>query len=108
MGHVNLYAASARAFSGHHKELAHIFVDVWAPGAVTNADLRFATRRTADGAPQHLHATYRVEVASGILAAHEQLDLASAREQLRDAAHRAGVPLADLAEALIEPARIPR
>lgn len=106
VGSVNLYAASNRAFTGHHEELARIF-DAWAPGAVTNADLSFSTRRTAEQAPHHLHVNYRVEVASGILAAREVLDLTVARERLRDAARRAGVPLAALAETLIELTRRP-
>lgn len=106
VGSVNLYAASNRAFTGHHEELARVF-DAWAPGAVTNADLSFTTRRTAEQAPHHLHANYRVEVASGILAAREVLDLPVARERLRDAAQSAGVPLAALAETLIELTRSP-
>ena len=53
-----------RAFDGLHREIADIF-GVWAPGAVTNADLSFRTRRTAEKAP----ATMRVDIAVGILMA---------------------------------------
>ena len=50
-GAVNLYGASRQAFTGHHEALAEIF-GAWAPGAVTNADLSFSTRRDAEEAPR--------------------------------------------------------
>lgn len=99
-GSVNLYAASANAFTGHHEEIARIF-DAWAPGAVTNADLSFTTRRTAEEAPRQLHAAYRAEVAASIVAVREGLDMDEARVRLREAARRAGVDVAQLAETLI-------
>ena len=49
VGSINLYAASAEAFVGHHEAIARIF-DAWAPGAVTNADLSFSTRAVAEQA----------------------------------------------------------
>jgi transcriptional regulator with GAF, ATPase, and Fis domain len=100
-GSVNMYAASAHAFTGHHQELATIF-DAWAPGAVANADLSFTTRRVAERAPQKLRDEYSVEVAAGILASAEGLDLDTAMKRLREAAQRAGVLVAQLARVLIE------
>lgn len=38
VGSVNLYAATARAFDGHHHELVDL-LGAWAGGAVTKADL---------------------------------------------------------------------
>ena len=101
VGSVNLYGASTNAFTGHHEELARIF-DAWAPGAVTNADLSFSTRQIAEHAAQHLHSTYRIEVAVGILASRGLLDPATARARLEDSARRAGVKIAQLAETCIE------
>src|SRR5829696_2117649 len=41
------------AFDGRHGVLAEVF-NAWAPGAVTNADLEFSTRRQAERAPEDL------------------------------------------------------
>ncbi|MGZ5404093.1 MAG: ANTAR domain-containing protein, partial [Nocardioides sp.] len=101
VGSVNLYGASDHAFTGHHQDLARIF-DAWAPGAVTNADLSFSTRRTAEHAVEHLRGTFRIEVAVGILADREALDPAAARTHLQESARRAGVSTAQLAETYIE------
>jgi transcriptional regulator with GAF, ATPase, and Fis domain len=101
VGSVNLYGASNNAFTGHHHDLARIF-DAWAPGAVTNADLSFSTRRTAEQAVEHLRGTFRIEVAVGIIADREALDPAAARTLLEESARRAGVSTAQLAETYIE------
>ncbi|MDQ3485621.1 MAG: GAF domain-containing protein, partial [Actinomycetota bacterium] len=90
VGSVNLYAASAEAFSGHHQAIARIF-DAWAPGAVVNADLAFDTRRAAERAPHHLREQTQIEVAAGVIAALHDIDVDAARRELRDAALRAGV-----------------
>jgi len=87
VGSVNLYGASDNAFT-----------DAWAPGAVTNADLSFSTRQTAEHAVEHLRGTTRIEVAVGILAGREALDPAAARTLLQRSARRAGVSTAQLAE----------
>ena len=101
VGSVNLYAASSNAFAGLHDDLAHIF-DAWAPGAVTNADLSFSTRETAELAPEKLREDLRVQMAIGIIAASRDISVAEAHDELRDAARRAGVSEAALAECLIE------
>lgn len=105
VGSVNLYGASRQAFTGHHEELARIF-DAWAPGAVTNADLSFSTRHTAEQAADHLRSSYRIEVAVGLLAGRALLDLATARARLEDSARRAGVSIAQLAETYIKLERL--
>ena len=80
VGSVNLYAASARAFEGLHDELATIF-GAWAPGAVTNADLSFATRDTARSAPRTLQENAAVDRAAKLLAAAADLTADEARDR---------------------------
>ena len=100
-GTVNLYAATPHAFEGHHDEVA-LIVGAWAPGAVTNADLSFSTRRDAEQAPRLLADANLVDLASGIVAESGGLDVATARERIRGAARRAGVTEVQLAEAIVE------
>lgn len=101
VGSVNLYAGSDQAFTGHHEAVARIF-DAWAPGAVTNADLSFSTRLTAEHAPEHLRGMLRVEVAAGILAGRESMNQAAARTHLQESARRAGVTTTQLVETYID------
>lgn len=104
IGTVNLYAASPEAFTGRHNALAVIF-DAWAPGAVTNADLTFATRETARHAPQKLRDDSRIQMAAGVIAFRAELPVDEAHHLLTEAARRAGVAAADLAEIIIETRR---
>ncbi len=90
VGSVNLYASTSDAFTGRH-ELVAAAVGGWAPGAVSNADLGFATRRAAEQAPQKLREETRIQVAVGIIVASEGVDVETARQRLRQAATRAGV-----------------
>jgi GAF domain-containing protein len=101
VGSINLYAASTGAFGGLHPEIAAIF-GAWAPGAITNADLSFQTRRTAERAPEALRVTMRVETAVGVLMEAESVDADTARGLLDEAAQRAGVPTEELADAVLE------
>jgi GAF domain-containing protein len=101
VGSVNLYGGSGEAFTGHHGDLAALF-DAWAPGAVTNADLSFATLQEARRAPELLKHQLMVHVAVGIVAAREGLDVQAAERSLREASARAGVSLHDLAMAVLE------
>ena len=101
VGTVNLYASSPGAFDGHHEQLARLF-DAWAPGAITNADLSFETRRTAAQAASRLRDAYRLEVAVGILSARHDVGMDAARELLEDVARRAGVSAEELAALLVE------
>lgn len=100
VGSVNLYAATPDAFTGHHEEVAAIF-DAWAPGAITNADLSFTTRATAQGAPQQLGEDVSLQIAVGILSVEEDISLDVAHEQLLAAAQRAGIGRAQLAAEIV-------
>jgi GAF domain-containing protein len=100
VGSVNLYAARQDSFSGHHEAIAQVF-GAWAPGAVANADLGFSTRGTAEQAPQLLFDETRIQVALGILVDSQDITLEAAQGQLSQAAHRAGIGEAALAERLI-------
>ena len=97
IGGINLYASAADAFTGHHDELAGALGSS-ASASVANADLSFATRLQAARAPAHLRATQQIEMATGLLAARYDLDLDLARARLRDAAARAGVEEALVAQ----------
>ena len=100
VGSINLYATTPDAFACRHEEIADIF-GAWAPGAVTNADLSFRTRTVAEQAPLVLREQVHIQVALGILIEDQHLDLETARARLNDAAHRAGVTVAMLAEQLV-------
>lgn len=100
-GTVNLYGRSDDAFEGKHQLLAAVF-SAWAPGAVTNADLSFSTRRLAEQAPEHLRQTALVDTATGILAASRGVTVDSARHEIEDSAARAGVPPCTLARMIID------
>lgn len=99
-GSVNLYAATPDAFAGHHDDIAVIF-GAWAPGAVTNADLGFSTRGTAEQAPQLLYEDVRLQIAVGVVMTTQDVDTDTAREKIRRAARRAGITEATLAEQII-------
>ncbi len=102
-GSVNLYAASADAFTGKHEEIAEA-VGGWAPGAVANADLTFSTRRTAQDAPRLLFEEMRLQVAIGILVGTWGISVEAATERLRDAAVRAGIDETAMARIIIDQA----
>ena len=99
-GGVNLYGNASDTFEGHVKQLARLF-GAWAPGAVSNADLSFATRLEAMRSPRRLKGQAYVDRAIGILMARG-LDPRAAEERLRNAAARAGVAVFVLARALVE------
>lgn len=101
VGTVNLYAAVSGAFRGLHGELAEIFA-AWAPGAVTNADLSFDTRRTAEDALLSHRAVMRIEAAVGLLMSERGVDAEAARAVLDEAAKRAGVSIDHLAKTMLD------
>jgi GAF domain-containing protein len=105
-GAVNLYGASRQAFTGHHEQLAEIF-GAWAPGAVTNADLSFSTRRDAEQAPRRLHRESTLSQAARVVAQFEGVSLPDALRRIREAALRAGISEEQLAEAVIRLRRRP-
>lgn len=96
-----LATSSDELFEGKHQVLATLF-SAWAPGAVTNADLAFSTRRLAEQAPANLRRDAVVDTAIGILAASRETSVADARQDLEDSAARAGVATASLARMIID------
>lgn len=73
VGSVNLYAAEADAFAGHHQAVATV-CRAWAPGAVTNADLDFDTRRASIRTPEVLRDQMVIAQAVGVLIARRGID----------------------------------
>jgi GAF domain-containing protein len=100
VGGANLYASTANAFTGRHEQLADA-LGARAAEAVTNADLSFSTRLDAAAAPQRMRDRIEIETATGLLAARSGKDLEVAQQLLREAAVRAGVPLALVARVLV-------
>lgn len=100
VGSVDLYAASAHAFTGRHEELAAV-LGAWSPGAVTNADLSFATRRLAQAAPQRLRDRARFDTATGLVAGREHVSEEQARDLLVSSSERSGVRLSRIVDAVI-------
>lgn len=99
IGTVNLYAATTDAFVGHHDELAEA-LHASAAEAVTNADLSFSTRLAAVEAPQRLLDQNEVDIAIGIIAERQSVDVATARERLHQAAARANISESQAARAI--------
>lgn len=97
---VNLYASTPEAFDGHHDELAEV-CGAWAGGAVTNADLDFSSRFRASEAADRLRDDSLVDQAVGALVSRWSLSPESAADRLRDAARRAGITDAQMAQAIL-------
>jgi GAF domain-containing protein len=100
VGGVNLYACTKDAFEGQVDEIAQT-LHAESIGAIHDADLSFSTRLVAADAPQVLADRAVVDVACGMLAAEQQVPVETARDQLRDAAARAGVSQVVLAKGII-------
>lgn len=101
VGTINLYAATADAFDGHHQELAGALTGS-AESVVTNADLSFSTRLEAADAPTRLADADDINIALGVIAANRDVDIPTAQERLRLAAARAGITQAQAARAVNE------
>jgi hypothetical protein len=99
---VNLYASTVDAFDGHHDEVAAI-MGAWAPGAVRNADLGFATEQAARQAPRLLEDRAALDQATGIVMARQGVDEDTARDVLRRAAERSGTTEVQVAQAMVRP-----
>ncbi len=100
IGGVNLYGGTARTFEGRHEEVAAI-VGGWALGAVTNADLSFATRLEATKAPGRLDDLDTLRVAVSVLAQDCGVPAEVAETKLYEAAAQAGIPVLALAHMVI-------
>jgi GAF domain-containing protein len=99
VGSINLYAATPDAFNGRHDELGEA-LGASALSAVANADLSFSTRLEAVQAPARLADQDDVDVALGIIAASQDIDIAMAHQRLRQAAARAGITEGQAARAV--------
>ena len=97
---VNLFASTPDAFVGHHDELARI-CRAWSPGAVSNADLSFSTRKDAAATPERMREQNTVDLAIGMLAEAQRMDTATAAERIRQAAERAGTTESQAAKVVI-------
>ncbi|MCY7402103.1 MAG: ANTAR domain-containing protein [Nocardioides sp.] len=93
---IDLYASTAHAFHGRLDALAEALGASQA-GAVTNADLGFESRRRAEEAPGRLRDQRVIDVAVGLLAARECVDVDAARALLFDSAQRAGIDMVQAA-----------
>jgi GAF domain-containing protein len=100
VGGVNLYASTPDAFTGRVEELSSL-VGATSTQAITNADLSFSTRLEAAAAPQRLRDQAVIETAIGLVAADKEIDIEQARQELLDAAARAGVYLVQVARVVI-------
>lgn len=100
VGSVNVYAGDAEAFAGRDDELAALFGG-WAPDAVRNADLAWATRASSGRMPERLRDRDTEQQASGVLMAEYGLDAGSALARLRAAAVRADVESVVIARVVI-------
>ena len=100
VGSVNLYASTARAFAGHVEQLAAL-VGAAPTEAVTNADLSFSTRLEAAQAPKRLQEQRIIETAIGLIAGDKGIDVEAARDELTQAAARAGIHILEVARVLI-------
>jgi len=99
VGTVNLYACTRDAFEGHQREPAGVLA-ASAEHAVTNADLSFSTRLVAAEAPTVLADQDDVDIALGIIAESQGIDLTTAQERLRASAARAGITEGQAARAV--------
>ncbi|WP_167880549.1 GAF domain-containing protein [Nocardioides guangzhouensis] len=100
VGAVSLYGGSPNAFGGQHEELADV-LGAWAEGAVTNADLSFASLASATRAPRKVAGSILVAQAAEILARDLEIAPDAARQHLHRAAARAGVTPVELAITVI-------
>jgi GAF domain-containing protein len=100
IGTINLYASTPNAFEAQTEQLADALGSS-AAKAMRNADLSFTTRLAAAQAPRQLVEADEVNTALWIIAASQEVDLATARERLRAAASRAGISDAKAAQAVI-------
>ena len=97
----NLYGLTSSSFVGRHDQLADA-LGAWATGAVTNSDLTFHSRDLARRSAGVLEAATGFTVAAATLARTLAISQGAAEERLRQAALRAAVPLATLAEHVLD------
>ena len=99
IGSVNLYASTVEAFDGRHEALSEA-LETCATGAITNADLSFDTRREAAKGPLRLADQGDVDIALGIIAGSQAVDIATAHQRLIASASQAGITEGQAARAI--------
>ena len=100
VGTVTLYAATDLAFEGRREELADLLGE-WAPAVVRNGHPSVTVRRLGEQAPRSLREEGLASRAVGLLAVRLGTDVVDAGDRLNEAAARAGITPAQLAEELI-------
>jgi GAF domain-containing protein len=99
VGTINLYASTPDAFVGRRDELAAALGGS-AEDAVANADLSFSTRLAAAATPERMADQKDVDIALGLIAESQGVDIPLAQERLRLAAARAGITEGQAARAV--------
>lgn len=97
---INLYASMPDAFDGHHEEIATA-CGAWVDGAITNADMNFATRFWAAETPSRLRIGNLIDQAVGALMSIRGISAEGASEKLQTSAQRAGISDAQMARAIL-------
>jgi GAF domain-containing protein len=100
-GGVNLYGGRSDSFLGRQESVAELF-GAWAGGAISNADLSFSSRLEAAKAPGRIEDAATISTAVGVLSETHHISTEQAEENLRQAAARAGVPVAALALLIVD------
>ena len=103
VGSVNFYGVEPGTFSGRAGALAKLF-GAATEEAVSNADLSMTGVDRARQATTQMVDETILNTATGILAERERLPLPDARRQIEDAARRAGVDVAKLANLIVRDA----
>lgn len=99
-GSINFYARTDYAFVGRERDLAVMF-GATVEEAVANADLSMASVGRARQAVQTLDERDTINTAVGVLAARHRMSTSEAYDSLIDAADRAGVSPAALADLVL-------
>lgn len=101
IGSVTMYGSQTDTFAGPAREIATLF-GAAASEAVTNADLSMASFVRARTSTRTAQERAHVENAVGILAERFRTTVDEARKRLVDAAERADVPVAALADLVLQ------
>ena len=101
IGSVNVYGSQTDTFAGPAGDLPKLF-GAAVGDAVSNADLSMSGIDRARQSTRSVKVQALVDIATGLLAEREHLDLTQARQRITDAAERAGVPIRALAELILK------
>lgn len=99
-GTVTFYGSTEGAFEGAHEKLSDL-LEAWAPDAIRLAKPSLTLRRTSGTDSRRLRDEGLINRAMATTAAARGVDVVTANELLSDAATRAGISPARLAETLL-------